>query len=59
MKPFTIKSIKSLSTIKTLLATNIMSLDIGIDWDDIDWDNRSVVSNVMEKVIKVLESDKC
>jgi hypothetical protein len=57
-KPFKIKPIKSVSTIKTLLETNIMSLDMGIHWDDIDWSNRLAVSNAIEKVIEILESGK-
>ncbi len=57
VKPFKIKPIKSASTIRTLLETNILSLDMGIQWDDIDWNDRSAVSDVMTKVVEILESN--
>lgn len=55
-KSFNIKPIKSSSTIKTLLTTNIMELDTNIDWKNIDWENRSAVSKTLSAVIDFLES---
>ena len=57
VQPFKIKPIKSISTVRTLLETNILSLDMGIQWDDIDWNDRSAVSDVMTKVVEILESN--
>jgi len=54
-KTFKLGSIKSLKTIKSLLTTNIMSLDLGIVWDDVDWDDYSTVSTVMATVVDYLE----
>lgn len=53
---FKVAPIKSTDTIKALLTTNIMSLDTGISWQDINWDDRIQVSKVMNNIIKYLEN---
>ncbi|SFD15736.1 hypothetical protein [Pseudoalteromonas denitrificans] len=55
-KTFKVKPIKSSSTIKTLLTTNVMMLDTGIDWDNVNWEDHLDVSDTMEKVITFLEN---
>ena len=57
-KTFKVKPIKSSSTIKTLLTSNVMELDTGIDWDNIDWENHAKVSNVLASVIAFLDNIK-
>lgn len=52
---FRFRKIKSGSTVKKLLASNIMSLDIGINWDKVDWQDASTVNDIMNKVINYLE----
>lgn len=49
------KKIKSGNTVEKLLASNIMSLDTGIDWDEVDWEDPSKVNDLMNKVIDYLE----
>lgn len=55
---FKIKSIKSAQTLKTLLFSNIMELDMDIDWNDIDWEDHLAVSKIMSKVIDYLDSQQ-
>ncbi|TQV84328.1 ParB/Srx family N-terminal domain-containing protein [Aliikangiella coralliicola] len=54
-KNFQLKPIKSAKTIKSLLTTNVMELDTGINWDDIDWDDHFDVSKTISTVIEYLE----
>jgi len=54
-KTFKFGSIKSLKTIKSLLTTDIRSLDLGIVWDDVDWEDYLTVSTVMATVVDYLE----
>ncbi len=56
VKSFKIKPIKSHRTIKKLLTTNIMELDTGINWDEIDWEDSTSASETMSKVIEFLEN---
>ncbi len=53
---YRVKPIKSSTTIKTLLTTNLMTLDTGIEWDKIDWDDHASVSNALSSVIEFIES---
>jgi len=55
-KTFKVKPIRSPNTIKTLLTTNIMLMDTGIDWDNIDWKDHVTVSNTLSSVIEFLEN---
>ncbi|TQV77392.1 hypothetical protein FLL45_05460 [Aliikangiella marina] len=57
-KPFKVRPIKSSSTVKKLLTSNIMELKTGIDWKNIDWDDHLSVSNVLTTVIEYLEDTK-
>jgi hypothetical protein len=54
-KAFRFKKIKSANTVEKLLASNIMSLDTGIIWDEVDWQDTSKVNELMNKVIDYLE----
>jgi hypothetical protein len=56
-KSFKVKPIRSPNTIKALLTTKIIDLDIGIDWDNIDWEDHVEVSNTLSSVIDFLEND--
>jgi hypothetical protein len=49
------KPVKSAKTIRTLLQSNIMSLPTGIKWEEINWDDASEISLIMNKVIEFLE----
>jgi hypothetical protein len=57
-KHFKIKKIKNPNTIKTLLTCNILALDTGIDWDNIDWEDHDTVSNTLSTIIEFLELKK-
>jgi hypothetical protein len=50
------KKIKSSKTIEKLFASNIMSLNTGINWDEINWQDSKNVNEIMNKVIDYLES---
>jgi hypothetical protein len=54
--PLRIKKIKSGSTVQQLLTSNLQSLDMGINWDNIDWQDTKEVSDVMNQVIDFLEN---
>ncbi|WDE11988.1 hypothetical protein [Thalassomonas haliotis] len=45
-------------TFKTLLSTNIMALDTGINWSKVDWQDYVAVANTMSAVIDFLEKDQ-
>jgi hypothetical protein len=49
-----IKSIQSPKIVKTLLESNILEMDIGIVWDDIDWESAKEVKNTVNFVIDFL-----
>ena len=55
-KSLKIRAIKSPQTVKSLLTTNVMELELGVDWDNLDWDDRTAVSNAMSLVIDYFES---
>lgn len=57
IKTFNVKPIRSPKTIKTLLTTNIMAIETGIDWDSIDWENHATVSKILSSVIDFLENE--
>jgi hypothetical protein len=52
---FKFKKIQSRHTIQTLLTCNLQSLDMGIDWGNIDWEDSSQVTQIMNTVIDFLE----
>lgn len=52
---FKIKPQKGNETIKALLTGDIMSMDTGIDWDAIDWQDDTKVAGVLASVIEFLE----
>lgn len=51
-----IKNVKSLSMAKMTLGSSLVDLDIGIDWDVIDWEDPQSVSGAIESVISHLNS---
>ncbi|KGJ96054.1 hypothetical protein [Colwellia psychrerythraea] len=55
-KTYKVENIKSANTIKALLMANIMELETGIDWDNIDWDDHAAVSMIFSSVIEFLEN---
>lgn len=57
-KTYKIKSIHSSSAIKTILTTNITKLDTGIDWDNIDWEDKLSVSDAISTIIEFLDKPK-
>jgi hypothetical protein len=52
---FPIKPLKRCSTVKALLTSNVMALDTGINWDEIDWDDHANVSETLSTVLAYLE----
>lgn len=52
---FKFKKIQSQHTVKKLLTSNLQSLDTGIDWDNINWESATQVTEVMNNVIDFLE----
>ena len=54
--PLRIKKIKSSNTIQQLLTCNVQSLDTGINWDIINWEDTKEVTEVMNKVIDFFEN---
>jgi hypothetical protein len=54
--PLRIKKIKSGNTIQQLLTGNVQSLDTGINWDIINWEDTKEVTEAMNKVIDFLEN---
>ncbi len=58
IKTFKIPTIKSPNTIKELLTSNIMELELGIDWDNIDWENHKTVTHILSTVVGFLENNK-
>lgn len=58
IQTFKIKQISSSNTIKSLLTTNVMELDTGVDWNNIDWDDHNSVSETITTIIEYLESRK-
>ncbi|WP_105167299.1 hypothetical protein [Pseudoalteromonas sp. T1lg23B] len=55
-KAVRVKPIQSLNTVKQLLTSNIMALDLGIDWDNVDWENYDSVASTLSTVLKGLEA---
>jgi hypothetical protein len=51
-----IKKIKSGTTIQQLLTCNLQTLDMGINWDIINWKDTLEVTEVMNKVINFFEN---
>jgi len=57
-KTFKIPKIKSSNTIKELLTSNIMELELGIDWENVDWENHTKVTDILSTVVEFLEGKK-
>jgi hypothetical protein len=53
---FKIKPITYSNTIKNLLTTNVMELDTGVDWNNIDWEDHRSVKETIATVIDYLEN---
>jgi hypothetical protein len=51
------KANTSPDTIKSLLTKNILDLDTGITWDNIDWEDSDAVSKTLASVIHFLENE--
>jgi len=56
VESYKVKPVKSLNILRTLLSTNILKLDSGVDWDNIDWEDRKAVSIGIANVIDFLEN---
>lgn len=56
-KSIKLKPITSKQTIKTLLTSNIMALDTGIDWDALDWSDIDQVNQNLAHLIDYLEGE--
>ncbi len=54
---FKINPLQSTSAIKTLLTSNIMELDTGVDWEQVDWEDHLSVSKVLVNVIDFLNNN--
>ena len=44
-------------TIKALLTSNIMELDVGVDWHQVDWQDNAKVSEVLTTVIDYFDQN--
>ncbi|WDE09173.1 hypothetical protein SG34_030890 [Thalassomonas viridans] len=53
---FKIKPFKSSQAIKTLLTKNIIELNTGVDWNDVDWEDHIAVSKALSTVVEYLEN---
>lgn len=56
-KSFTIRSIQSSSALKTLLSTNILELNSGVNWQQVDWQDHACVSKALADVIGFLNTE--
>jgi len=56
LKPFNIKSIKSPKALQLLLKSNVMELNTGIEWDNIDWQDYNSISAALNKLSDFLNS---
>ncbi|USD28484.1 hypothetical protein J8Z24_16495 [Pseudoalteromonas sp. SCSIO 43201] len=54
---YSIKNIASSSLLKKLLFTDVSELDLGIDWEAVDWEDRAQVTSLIAEVIERLEKD--
>ncbi|MEW6992619.1 hypothetical protein AADZ91_18300 [Colwelliaceae bacterium 6441] len=54
IKPFNIKSIKSPEALQILLKSNVMELNTGIDWKNINWQEYDSISNALDKLCNFL-----
>lgn len=52
---YKVKPIKSTNAVKKLLSEDITALDVGIDWQELDWNDHSAVSKALTQVIEYLE----
>lgn len=55
-RTFKIKPIKSSSALKTLLTSNVMELNTGINWHEIDWEDHKSVSDALNKISDFLNT---
>lgn len=52
---FRVKALTSPKAVQTLLSENILKLDTGIKWDNVDWDSAEQVSKVLNSVVDYIE----
>lgn len=52
---YKLKPIQSAGTLKKILSEDITKIDMGIDWETIDWENHSVVNEALIRVVSFLE----
>ncbi|NQZ20723.1 MAG: hypothetical protein HRT53_01605 [Colwellia sp.] len=57
VKSFSIKSIKSSLGLQTLLKSNVMELNAGIDWQNIDWQDHASISAALNKLSDFLNTE--
>jgi hypothetical protein len=57
IKSFNIKPIKSSKALQTLLKSNVMELNTGIEWDSIDWEDHQSISDALSKLGDFLNSN--
>lgn len=51
---FNIKNINSTNALKTLLFNDVSSLNLGLDWEKIDWENAQSVNTALSQLIAAL-----
>ncbi|WP_462160788.1 hypothetical protein [Pseudoalteromonas maricaloris] len=54
---YIIKNISSSSLLKKLLFTDISELDLGVDWENINWEDRAQVTTLIAEVIEFLDNN--
>jgi hypothetical protein len=57
IRSFNIRHIKSNLALQTLLKSNVMELNTGIEWQNIDWEDHSSVSEALNKLSDYLNSN--
>ncbi|UAA39225.1 hypothetical protein KIH87_02350 [Paraneptunicella aestuarii] len=54
-KPFQFKNISDPNIVKQLFECNILQMNVGVDWNALDWNNREEVNQAIANVISYLE----
>ena len=55
---FQVNKLGSVDAIKTLLTTNVMELDTGIDWQKVDWQDKKGVDKALNQLVEFLNDQQ-
>ncbi|WP_199609992.1 ParB/RepB/Spo0J family partition protein [Flocculibacter collagenilyticus] len=51
------KPVSSANSLKTLLSSNVMELDTGVEWDALDWQDKNAVNKALTSVVEYLNKN--